>query len=245
MNKITPEVSKVLQSSKIEGDKLYLPEGQLDRKLYLAVNKHIENSGGKWDRKNKCHIFKDVTERLFQGINLGGTISEKKEFHYFPTPKEVAEQMIDLACLEEDDFVLEPSAGEGAIAEEILKIGVDKLDLIEINERFAKILKEKGFHYVLCGDFLNFKSSYFYDAVLMNPPFDRNTWQKHIIHAFSMLKNGARLVSVCPISAKTTANKTWKEFLRNIQHEFHDLPEKTFKESGTMVNTCIIKIIKK
>lgn len=43
MAKIPEEVLDILAECRVEGDTLYLPNVQLDRKLYVAVNKVLEN----------------------------------------------------------------------------------------------------------------------------------------------------------------------------------------------------------
>src|SRR5204862_5173800 len=48
----------VLQAAYFEGDKIVLPT-QLERKTYLDTNKVLERIGGKWNRKQKGHVFED------------------------------------------------------------------------------------------------------------------------------------------------------------------------------------------
>lgn len=62
--KIKDEVLKVLSNARVSGNELYL-QGQLDRPMYVAVNKVLEASGGKRNKSAKCHIFgKDAEERI-------------------------------------------------------------------------------------------------------------------------------------------------------------------------------------
>jgi len=61
------------------------------------------------------------------------------------------------------------------------------------------------------------------------------------------VRDGGVLVSVMSPSIKYRNNKKTKEFLELIsQYDFEiiDLPEGSFKESGTNVNTIILKIKK-
>jgi hypothetical protein len=44
--KVKSDVLDVLAKSKVEGNILYLPNVQLDRKLYVDVNKILEDLGG-------------------------------------------------------------------------------------------------------------------------------------------------------------------------------------------------------
>ena len=48
---IPPEVAEILQSSTIEGPLLKLPEGKLDRDLYVKVANVLKALGGKWNAK--------------------------------------------------------------------------------------------------------------------------------------------------------------------------------------------------
>ena len=43
--RINDDVANVLANSRVEGNKLFLPEGQLDRKLYVDVNKVLDVNG--------------------------------------------------------------------------------------------------------------------------------------------------------------------------------------------------------
>ena len=67
MAKIPENVLNVLGECRADGNLLYLPSVQLDRKAYTEVNKVLENMGGKWNRKAKAHVFAkddDVAEML-------------------------------------------------------------------------------------------------------------------------------------------------------------------------------------
>jgi 16S rRNA G1207 methylase RsmC len=89
-------------------------------------------------------------------------------------------------------------------------------------------------------DFLDFKDLECQRAVL-NPPFTKNQWIKHIEHAWSFLKPGGRLVSVCPDSR---TSKKFLDFVKGKKYSIVDVEPGTFKESGTNVNTMILVIDK-
>lgn len=78
---IPENVLAVLSRCSIQGTLLTLPEGQLDRKLYVAVNKVLEGLGGKWDRKAKAHVFdhepsNDLDRAILTGEITGATAGE-------------------------------------------------------------------------------------------------------------------------------------------------------------------------
>ena len=98
--KITDETREILERCSIDGNKLYLPPEQLDRELYMQVNKALEAMGGKWNRTGKCHIFDesvDVEDIFNQVIETGEAIAIFKEIQFFETPDEVIDTMLDHA----------------------------------------------------------------------------------------------------------------------------------------------------
>ena len=55
MAKIPENVLNVLGECRADGNLLYLPSVQLDRKTYTEVNKVLENMGGKWNGPGTSH----------------------------------------------------------------------------------------------------------------------------------------------------------------------------------------------
>ena len=76
--KISDDVANVLANSTVKDNLLFLPAGQLDRKLYLAVNKVLDAIEGKWNRKQKAHVFSDSPEQKLEEILLTGQYSNMK-----------------------------------------------------------------------------------------------------------------------------------------------------------------------
>lgn len=242
--KIKNDILNILDNCKVEGNVLYLPEQQLDRKTYTDVNKCLQSIGGKWNKKVKGHVFETDPVELVGNLIITAEVTDiKKEFQYFPTPKNIAIQMIKLAEIKSGDMLLEPSAGQGAIADYFPK--ENSYLLVELNEANAKVLEDKGLD-VLIGDFLNcrFEKA---DKIIMNPPFSKQQDIEHILHAYDLLKDGGTLVSIVSESPFFRENKKsveFRGFLEDNNAEVIDLPEGSFKESGTMVKTRIVKINK-
>jgi len=244
--KINSNVLEILNNSRLKDNVLYLPPQQLERKLYVEVNKVLEILGGKWDRKIRGHKFdEDVEELLNKAINYGEIIDHKKELQYFPTPLNIVKQLIELAEIEPNNWVLEPSAGEGAILKELRKFA-ERSYYVEINEKFWSKLDEIT-PYALRGDFLEKQPIDLMDRVVMNPPFSKQQDIDHILHAYSYLKPGAILVSIVSESPFFRINNKsiqFREWLDKNDAEIIELEPGAFKESGTMVKTRIIKIRK-
>lgn len=246
--KIKDDVLQVLRSSKVDEDNniLFLPATQLDRKLYVEVNKCLESLGGKWNKKSKGHVFdSNPSDGLDEMINTGEWTDAKKEFQYFPTPKNIVRQMIKLAEIKPSEFLLEPSAGQGAILDDFPI--ENRYVAIELMGSNVKILCDKGY-VVSETDFLQVKDSYYFDKIIMNPPFTKQQDVKHILHAWSFLNVGGRLVSIVsesPFFRENSLSMGFRNWLEENDAEVIELESGDFKESGTMVKTRIIVVDKK
>lgn len=243
--KVSEEVLKILdEQTSIEGNVLKLV-GQLERNVYVEVNKVLEAMGGKWNRGLKGHVFEDNPSELMDCMfESGEVVNKKKELGFFETPRELTERMIDIAGLKKGMTVLEPSAGRGAIAEVVSEI-IDKENIrcVEYDDNNIKAMREKGFE-VQEGDFLAVHIGSKFDRVIMNPPFGRRADILHVRKAYEYLKDGGVLVSVMASGVTFRSDKKTTEFKEFVEKHgrFEDIPSGTFKESGTMVNTilCIL-----
>ncbi len=242
---ISDEVLDVLKQSTIEGNSLKL-NGQLDRKLYLNVNKVLELAGGKWDKKSKTHIFEsDPKIILGLAIEEGEILDKKQSYQVFYTPKDIAKRMVEIANIKTGTKVLEPSAGEGNIADAAKEAGAIVI-CCEIQQESVDKLTSKGY-LTISGDFLDLPQIIEpFDAILMNPPFTKNQDIDHVLKAYSFLKEGGTLVSVMSPGftfGTQKKRKSFKEFVEKNGY-WEKLPEDSFKESGTGVNTVLVVLNK-
>ena len=240
MKKIDNATLAILSRVTVDGYKVLLTCGQLDRKQYQAVNEVLENIGGKWDRKAKAHVFpEDPTDRLEQVLLMGEIVPPQK-FGYFPTPPGLAQQVVALAGITPAHTVLEPSAGQGGIAEHV-PTQAERLDCIELLPDNVAVLQRKGFR-VQQGDFLAAEANPLYDRVVMNPPFEKQADIDHVLKAWECLKPGGRLVSIMASGTAFRENRKTVEF-RQMLDKYGKLehnPPGSFKVSGTLVNTITI-----
>jgi predicted RNA methylase len=249
---IEDDVMTVLKASAITGTELRLPPTQLDRKLYVRVNQVLEAAGGKWNRAKKAHIFPgDPKEPLGMVINAGVVVDEKKLHQQFFTPEDLALELVQRAWVKPGMDVLEPSAGAGAIAVALRGHGT-RVTCVEQDPALVELLRQQLFT-VIQTDFLTLTSFDLdkvecprqFDRVVMNPPFTKGQDIKHIEYALSFLKPGGLLVGVMGAGIKTNSTKTATAFRKMVdahQGFFEDLPEESFKESGTLVNTVMVVI---
>lgn len=246
--KIKDEILKILSDSVVQGNKLFLT-GSLDRKTYVDVNKVLEAAGGKWNKKEKAHIFeKDAEERIDEIITTGEVEIPKDEFNFFPTPEKVVKLLIEMADLEEGLLVLEPSAGRGAIAKACYDAGavVTCYELMEENYNYLKNQTEFVAS-VEKVDFLSVPPEPKFDRVVMNPPFMKQNDIKHTLHAYKFLKPGGLLIAVASAGVLFRNDKRtqeFRDFVAGTGGLIEPLPENSFKESGTLVNTCVCTVVR-
>jgi ubiquinone/menaquinone biosynthesis C-methylase UbiE len=249
MTTIEKDVLGVLESCMITENNLFLPNMQLSRDLYVKVNKVLETLGGKWNRKAKAHLFDFNPQDMLDTVLAAGAYTDwKKELQFFETPKELVSEMLKYADLEKGSVVLEPSAGKGAIAEELAEEGM-QVHCVEINPVMAEELNNwELFRSVTAGDFLQIEPEPIYDGVVMNPPFTRQQDIDHVLHAYRFLKPGGVLVSVMSEGTFLRDNKKAKDFREWLYaHSIVSVVENdagAFKKSGTLVRTRFIKIYK-
>jgi len=242
--KIDTDVLDVLKQCTVDEDEniLFLPSIQLERKLYMSVNRCLESIGGQWNRGKKGHIFSNnPSDDLDEIINTGEWTDKKKEYQFFSTPKNIVSRMIEFADIQIGDVLCEPSAGDGAILDEFPK--GNEYTAIELMPENCEILIKKGYNNIKQADFLELSFTKLIDKIIMNPPFTKGQDVRHILHAWNWLKPGGRLVSIVSESPFFRENKTSIEFRQWMQEnnvENYDLDAGAFKQSGTMVKTKII-----
>lgn len=129
-------------------------------------------------------------------IIASGCIPDHKSHQFYPTPENLARLAVEMAEIEPGHTCLEPSAGQGGLADFMPK---EQTVCVELSKVHCQILKAKGY-YTERADFLQWHTTGKYDRVVMNPPFSDGRWQAHAEHAASMC--GGRLVAILPASAK-------------------------------------------
>lgn len=254
--KISDDVLAILsQDLAFDGAQVKITR-KLDRNLYTQTNKVLEACGGKWNRKAQAHVFPEDAEPLIEAVLDAGEVRTKSDLGFFATPPELAEDLVVMARpLGSGSVVLEPSAGDGAIVRSLLQTGA-RVIAVEIDAKMAQTLA-----YALDGgdrlevhnaDFFAINPMIQVDAVVMNPPFARTFGHDcidHVRQAFDHhLGPGGTLVSVLPAGVKFRQDRRHTEFrdwVKDNGGEITDLPDLTFRASGTDVRTCVLRIVKR
>ena len=245
--KLTDFIRDILFKVSIKDNIVYLPPITLNRSEYAAVDKALSLMGGKWNRKAKGHVFDtDPTPIIRIALETGEVEDTKKLYQFYPTPHNIAARMCDIACLDENSVALEPSCGDGAIADVIWKYKPKVLHGIELNIEMQSGLKSKPYT-TQCGvDFLTFTQTG-WNRIIMNPPFTKGQDIKHVLHAFELLEPGGILVAIIGAAGMFHTDKAsvaFREFLSANNAVIEKLPAGTFKQSGTMVETYLVRIQK-
>lgn len=197
---------------------------------YYALTKDVTAKEPSLESKIKA------MERELVGTNIPG---------YFPTPKNIVDQMIELADIEPGMKVLEPSAGKGNIADALRQTGAD-VDVVEPAYALRQILEAKG-HNLVGTDFLEHTGEY--ERIVMNPPFENGQDIDHVRHAYELLKPGGKLVAIMSEGSFFRSDKkavAFREWLDEVGGISEPLPEGAFKSSErpTGVHTRIVVIEK-
>lgn len=218
---------------------------------------------------------KDLVEQVnlllaeYYGANLGAgadvsepahrnAVGPAKNFGLFETPEPIALRLLSDAGVyvpgtySGRDYpklrVLEPSAGRGRIALPAAAAG-HRVIAVEVQPELAAGLQNKGIARVICQDFLEGRPDPLdlFDAVVMNPPFDRGRDVDHVLHALKFLKPGGRLAAIMAAGVEYREDRqtvAFRSMVESMGGKFRDLPPGSFAESGTNVNTVILNITK-
>lgn len=151
---------------------------------------------------------------------------------FFPTPENVGRMLIDLAYIEPEHSVLEPSAGIGSLA--ALCPDRDRVACVEIDRTACDLLLADGYD----ADRADFLTDWNpddiprrFDRVVMNPPFERLADIDHIQHAFRFLAPNGRLVAIVSNGTRTrTGNKAtrFRQWVDEQGGEWRELPAGAF-----------------
>jgi hypothetical protein len=205
----------------------------LPAETWSVLKRQLDKLGATWNRKLQASVApktlafttadaKNLLRRAASGQNVNGD-------SYFPTPDKLAADLAELlfsndeiramrdmiAYLDENKEethplrILEPSAGDGAL----IRAVSDRLGDIphhfyacEISPGRRDILQKMPNISLVGDDFLSHVPDRPYDRIIANPPFDRDLWAQHMLHAHSILnQNRGQLAFIGPTGGRTDA----------------------------------------
>ncbi len=232
-----------------KGQRIELPARRLQH--YARIKALILAAGGVYTRNGfQFGAAIDVNEVLTR-LRGGEKPKPKKARQAFFTPEDLAAETVAWAAETLGDLagkrMLEPSAGEGALAEPARAAGA-KVLAVENHGPSAQILRDKGFA-VVERDFLSLSLADvgLFDMVIANPPFTKDQDITHVMHMWRFLRPGGVLVSLTSPgwrTGRTKAQRNFRAFVDNIGAEVEALPAGAFKASGTNVSTLRLRAVK-
>lgn len=169
---------------------------------------------------------------------------------FFPTPPELVSRMVWLADLHPGYTCLEPSAGDGRIADAMWRQVRGKGGNVlccETNPTAQQTLEGQGYT-IVEADFLNYQPALTrFNRIVMNPPFSREQDIQHVQHAYELLAPGGKLVAIMSehgFFASTKRAQAFRQWLELVGAQDERLDPDTFASSGTQVQTRIVVITK-
>lgn len=240
-------VKGILERSTFGPDRITLPDEQLPRQNYQAVMKVLEAQGGRWSKKERCHLFPVDPRGIFSdALKNGKVVHVKKTRQAFFTPLPVVQSVMSYALPCAGQNVLEPSAGDGDLADAIRARGA-RVTCVENHDSSIAALMRKG-HEVLGVDFLALTPEGFaFDMVIMNPPFTKGQDVAHVTHAFQFLRPGGVLFAILPCSFERNDSRAYRAFWDLVEAHggiIEKFENHEFRSSGTDISTVLIKLIK-
>jgi hypothetical protein len=208
---------EVRRSTKREGE-WTLTRSYHDKDLGKVVlaeaGRVVEGFGGVSQGKStECWTIDYDPKEVIQSIVVTGCVPDHVAHQYYPTPPELAARVVAAAEIGENHECLEPSAGQGALAD---LMPLDRTICVEVSALHCAILRAKK-HRVAKADFLKWKPRKRFDRCAMNPPFSEGRWVRHLEHAASLMGQDGRIVAVLPASARNRKgllpgwNLSWSE----------------------------------
>lgn len=201
--------------------------GDADKHLRQEAVRVIEAIGGADVGGGNFAFDYDAGDVLGE-VLASGMIPDHKSHQYYPTPRHLAQEAVQLAEIAPGHRCLEPSAGQGAIAELMPRDTV----CVEASQLHCAVLEAKGFESIHFGDFLQYHPGRVFDRIVMNPPFSQGRAQAHVEHAASMLAPGGRLVAILP------ASHAGRDILPNLKTQWSRVYRNEF--AGTSVDVVIL-----
>lgn len=195
------------------------------RKILAGIG-GVESSLGEFE-------FDYCPNEIIDEIVNSGCIPDQKTHQYYQTPESIAKIAVEMAEIGDNDKCLEPSAGQGGLADYMPK---GRTTCIELSALHCKILEAKG-HPVTHGDFLKVANSLGkFDRIIMNPPFEGGRYKMHIEAASGLFRDGGRLVAILPATMRNKYqlpgfDVTWS-------HEFAN------EFAGTSISVTIMCAVK-
>lgn len=248
MKRLTPREQELLAGFEVKNNRAQFMGPQIND--WAAVKKVMIAIGGTWVKGKTSatggFVFADDVDaaEVVRLARSSGEILDPNQYDCFFTPKALASHVVASAFIRAGMGVLEPSAGQGALALAVREaVPGAKLLCVEILPRNREVLRSYGFFNYQEPDFMALPQTPTYDRVVMNPPFSKRQDIAHVRHAHGFLRPGGRLSAIMSGGVKFRDDRIGNDFrawLDQSKGTIEDLPENSFRESGTGVRTVLV-----
>lgn len=248
--KLTPRQQELLARFVVQNNTARFTGGEVISD-WKTIKQVFLTLGAEWKKGRSAleggFAFPDDLDghELVRLAQASGEILDPKEVGFYPTPADLASHVVRVAQIQGTEAVLEPSAGTGSLVAAVLaQAPRARVMAYEFMPDLASKLRQRCPDAVISEeDFLTIDPEPVFDAVVMNPPFDKRLDAVHIHHACGFLRPGGRLAAIASAGVSYRQDRETKAFRSMIEAggRITDLPEGSFKESGTGVNTCLVQ----
>lgn len=214
---------------------------------YAELKRLLETSGGQYSSKGFAFPDGIDAAEVIECVRVGKALNGKKTSQSFFTPEDEAYAVVREVGPLLKRRVLEPSAGDGALADIARAAGAEVV-VVESYRPNALVLTQKGYD-VIERDFLSLSPEDigYFDAICANPPFSGDQDIEHVTHMLDFLKPGGILSVITSIRWVSGALQRHREF-RSLMDAYGatwvEIGAGAFKTSGTMVSTVRIRLQK-
>lgn len=232
-------------------------------KKYLPGSK-TEGTGGKANdyRQEQATDF-DRAKAVYFGKQKKNSRTKSQEGHdYFATPEPIGYKMVQWLQAKPGQSLLEPSAGDGAIARWMPDNTYNTV-VEPSRDLTPKLMRNVAGAKVVESTFENFDLHNKFDGIAMNPPFGKGKDRggklamEHVAKAYKHLKDGGRLIAIIPdgpacqkrfdkwfYGTPEAKRKEDRGIADGVLMADIHLPSVTFEREGTNVNTRMVVIDK-
>jgi hypothetical protein len=192
----------------------------------------------------------EMSKTLYFGRQKRNSKTKAREgTDYYATPEPVGLKIVEWLYPKENQKLLEPSAGHGAIGRFFPENTVNKYIEPSANLRADLSINVNGEVLPMSFEDLHVGANKF-DGIAMNPPFGSSgkTAMDHVLKALEHLNNGGRVIAIVPEGPSMDKRiQAWRE--SEDSNNFFvtakiSMPTVTFERAGTSVKTQILIIDK-
>lgn len=198
---------------------------------------------------NTLTPFQIAKTHYFSRMKVTGRRDQREGVDFYPTPEPLGYKMVEWAGIRPNERVLEPSAGDGAIARYAPENAA--LTMVEPSSDLASRAQLRApWGKVEQNTFENYHLVNKHHVIVMNPPFGvgGKTAMEHLAKAARHLRDGGRIVALIPTGP--SADKRFSDFIDSpeakelVYAATVSLPPIAFERAGTSVQTRIVVLDK-